>query len=49
MGSEMCIRDSITLSEKLRQEHVYEITVAGKVGELFPATGHYTMKRIPTN
>ena len=38
----------ITLSEKLRQEHVYEITVAGKVGELFPATGHYTMKRIPT-
>lgn len=36
----------ITLGEKLREEHVYEI--AGEVGELFPATGHYTMKRIPT-
>lgn len=39
-------------TETLREQHVYEVT-AGRIGAdaakaLFPATGHYTMLRVPT-
>lgn len=40
-------RVRLVLAEKLRREYVYEISVGGDTKDLFPATGHYTMKRIP--
>ena len=50
--SQVDVRDDgrvvkLTLGEKLRPEHVYEVTI-NAAENLFPATGHYTMKQIPT-
>ena len=36
----------LTVEQDLRKEHVYEVTVSA-AKDLFPATGHYTMKRVP--
>jgi mono/diheme cytochrome c family protein/glucose/arabinose dehydrogenase len=39
---------TVTLSvDKLRESYVYELNCTGLDDALFPATGHYTMNRIP--
>ena len=40
-------RFRLIAGEELRPGFVYEVTVGGRLQGLFPATGHYTMNRVP--
>lgn len=38
---------SVTVGVPLRREFVYEVSIGALGADLFPATGHYTMKQVP--